>query len=131
MEGVNDPPELKGIIPRAFNHIFDMIAKRGGENTEFLVRASYLELYNEEVRDLLSKNSQNKLDLKETPDSGAAWSKWPSWRGHSWPLRAHRAASEGFRLPSALVRRGPALQIPPRGRGPPATCRPSRHFCRV
>lgn len=70
MEGVNDPPDLRGIIPRAFAQIFEMIAARGGENTEFLVRASYLEIYNEDVRDLLSKNAQNKLDLKETPESG-------------------------------------------------------------
>jgi len=34
-----------------------------------LVRASYLEIYNEEVRDLLSKNGSNKLDLHEK-DSG-------------------------------------------------------------
>ena len=96
MEGVNDPPELKGIIPRAFNHIFDMIAKRGGENTEFLVRASYLELYNEEVRDLLSKNSQNKLDLKETPDSGAACSNGRlggATAGHSELIGLHLKAS--------------------------------------
>ena len=70
MEGCNDPPELKGLIPRAFNQIFDSIATKSGESTEFLVRASYLEIYNEEIRDLLSKNSNNKLDLKETPDSG-------------------------------------------------------------
>ncbi len=30
--------------------IFDRIAARAGEATEFLVRASYLEIYNEEVR---------------------------------------------------------------------------------
>ena len=42
MEGVNDPPDLRGIIPRAFSQIFDQIAARGGQNTEFLVRASYL-----------------------------------------------------------------------------------------
>ena len=47
-----------------------MIAARGGENTEFLVRASYLEIYNEDVRDLLSKSATNKLELKETPESG-------------------------------------------------------------
>ena len=70
MEGMNDPPELKGLIPRAFNQVFDSIATKSGESTEFLVRASYLEIYNEEIRDLLSKNSNNKLDLKETPDSG-------------------------------------------------------------
>ena len=55
MEGMNDPPELRGIIPRAFHHIFDLIDSRGGQTTEFLVRASYLEIYNEEVRDLLSR----------------------------------------------------------------------------
>ena len=38
--------------------------ERGGEAREFLVRASYLEIYNEEIRDLLSKNTQNKLELK-------------------------------------------------------------------
>ena len=56
------------------------------------------------------------------------WSKWPSWRGRSWPSRAPQTAFEGWRLPSALRRRGPASQIPPRGRGPPATRGPSRHF---
>merc|ERR1719261_2149948 len=59
-----------GIIPRAFGQIFEQITTRGGGNTEFLVRASYLEIYNEEIRDLLSKNSQNKLELKESPDTG-------------------------------------------------------------
>lgn len=66
MEGANDPPELKGIIPQ----IFEQIAARGGQSTEFLVRASYLEIYNEEIRDLLSKNTQNKLDIKDSADSG-------------------------------------------------------------
>lgn len=47
MEGAKEPPELLGIIPRAFQQIFESIATRGGENTEFLVRASYLEIYNE------------------------------------------------------------------------------------
>ena len=70
MEGANDPPELKGIIPRAFSQIFEQIAARGGQSTEFLVRASYLEIYNEEIRDLLSKNTQNKLDIKDSADSG-------------------------------------------------------------
>lgn len=64
MEGVNHDEELRGIIPRAFAQIFEAIEMRGGEAREFLVRASYLEIYNEEIRDLLSKNTQNKLELK-------------------------------------------------------------------
>jgi len=34
------------------------------------VRASYLEIYNEEIRDLLSKDPKNHLELKENMDSG-------------------------------------------------------------
>jgi kinesin family member 3B len=32
------------------------------------VRASFLEIYNEEIRDLLSKNPKNRLELKENAD---------------------------------------------------------------
>ncbi|KAL1522454.1 hypothetical protein AB1Y20_017442 [Prymnesium parvum] len=70
MEGVPEPAELKGIIPRAFAEIFEQVLVQGKETVEFLVRASYLEIYNEEIRDLLSKNPHNKLDLKESPESG-------------------------------------------------------------
>lgn len=34
------------------------------------MRASYLEIYNEDIRDLLSKNPQTKLEMKESPDKG-------------------------------------------------------------
>lgn len=35
-----------------------------------MVRVSYLEIYNEEVRDLLSKNQSMRLEIKERPDVG-------------------------------------------------------------
>jgi len=34
------------------------------------VRVSFLEIYNEEVRDLLVKDVNNKLEVKERPDIG-------------------------------------------------------------
>ncbi len=34
------------------------------------MRCSYLEIYNEDIRDLLSKNVDAKLELKEDPDKG-------------------------------------------------------------
>ena len=34
------------------------------------MRASYLEIYNEEIRDLLSKNPKNRLELHEKTDTG-------------------------------------------------------------
>ncbi|XP_072040133.1 kinesin-II 85 kDa subunit-like [Amphiura filiformis] len=69
MEGVRAQPELRGIIPNSFAHIFGQIAK-AGEEVRFLVRVSYLEIYNEEVRDLLGKNQQQRLEVKERPDIG-------------------------------------------------------------
>ena len=68
MVGVEDPPQQVGIIPRAFDHIFDHIAVTSG--TKYLVHSSYLEIYNEEVRDLLGRDVKKKLDLKEHPDKG-------------------------------------------------------------
>ncbi|KAJ3300041.1 Kinesin-like protein kif3a [Borealophlyctis nickersoniae] len=68
MEGVRDVPELRGIIPNSFEHIFAEIALSGSA-TQFLVRASYLELYNEEIRDLLNPKA-GKLEIKERADIG-------------------------------------------------------------
>uniref|UniRef100_A0A8C7ZG83 Kinesin-like protein KIF3A n=1 Tax=Oryzias sinensis TaxID=183150 RepID=A0A8C7ZG83_9TELE len=69
MEGVRAVPELRGIIPNSFAHIFGHIAKAEGD-TRFLVRVSYLEIYNEEVRDLLGKDQMQRLEVKERPDIG-------------------------------------------------------------
>ncbi|KAF5924683.1 hypothetical protein HPG69_004555 [Diceros bicornis minor] len=68
MQGLPDPPSQRGIIPRAFEHIFESV--QCAENTKFLVRASYLEIYNEDVRDLLGADTKQKLELKEHPEKG-------------------------------------------------------------
>lgn len=47
-----------------------MLRCAAGEHKQYLVRATYLEIYQEEVRDLLSKNPNQRLDVKETPDKG-------------------------------------------------------------
>lgn len=58
MEGVLDKNEFKGIIPRTIESIFKAIKET--PNQQFLVQVSFVEIYNEEVRDLLSKNVKNK-----------------------------------------------------------------------
>ncbi|XP_034389153.1 kinesin-like protein KIF17 [Cyclopterus lumpus] len=68
MQGVSDPAAQRGVIPRAFEHIFESI--QCAENTKFLVRASYLEIYNEEIRDLLGSDTKQRLELKEHPERG-------------------------------------------------------------
>lgn len=68
MQGVSEPSCQRGIIPRAFEHIFEAISI--SEDVKYLIHASYLEIYNEEIRDLLGKDVKKKLDLKEHPDKG-------------------------------------------------------------
>jgi kinesin family protein 3/17 len=75
MQGRAEPAELRGIIPNSFDHIFDHIAVASAakeKKTEFLVRVSYLEIYNEEIRDLLNAKSDDghKMELHEDPDRG-------------------------------------------------------------
>lgn len=46
---------VSGIIPRALSHMFDELRLLQVEHT---VRASFLELYNEEIFDLLSSSEE-------------------------------------------------------------------------
>ncbi|XP_052859833.1 kinesin-like protein Klp61F [Anopheles cruzii] len=49
-----------GVIPRAVNHLFDELRMT---NLEFSMRISYLELYNEELCDLLSTDDSVKIRI--------------------------------------------------------------------
>ena len=70
MIGLKGDKAERGIIPNAFDHIFGYFDDAKNTKKKFLIRCSYLEIYNEEVRDLLGKNSEQKLDLKEDPEKG-------------------------------------------------------------
>ncbi|ESO09326.1 hypothetical protein HELRODRAFT_73799, partial [Helobdella robusta] len=50
MMGTSDQ---KGIIPRLCDALFDEIVQSTDSETNFKVEVSYLEIYNEKVRDLL------------------------------------------------------------------------------
>jgi hypothetical protein len=70
MEGVRDKPELRGIIPKTFDQIFGAIENNTVARKQFLVRASYIEIYNEDVRDLMSDNPKARCEIKEDPERG-------------------------------------------------------------
>jgi kinesin family protein 3/17 len=40
------------------------------DSKTYLIRCSFLEIYNEEIHDLLSKDIKAKMDLKESPEKG-------------------------------------------------------------
>ena len=68
MEGEMKPKEARGVMARCFEAVYNEIDQI--KNAQFLVRASYLEIYKENIRDLLSPNPKNKLLMHEKPDSG-------------------------------------------------------------
>ncbi|XP_076285270.1 kinesin-like protein 68D [Lasioglossum baleicum] len=68
MEGLKGDYDRRGVIPRSFEHIFNHIGR--SENMQYLVRASYLEIYQEEIRDLLQPDQSLRFELKEKPDTG-------------------------------------------------------------
>ena len=73
MEGVRNDPKLRGVIPRSFEQIFNTIENQKSSDStveQYLVRASYLEIYKERIRDLLSKDQKRRLEIKENPDKG-------------------------------------------------------------
>lgn len=67
MEGVRGDEAAQGIIPRAFEQIWSHINR--AENQTFLVTASYMEIYMEELRDLLRPQSR-PLELREREHCG-------------------------------------------------------------
>ncbi|KAK5639042.1 hypothetical protein RI129_011534 [Pyrocoelia pectoralis] len=69
MSGISTQNDLKGIIPNTFSHIFTQICRASGERF-FVVTVTYLEIYNEDVRDLLSSHTNTKLEVRERPDVG-------------------------------------------------------------
>lgn len=62
MMGVPDDERLKGIIPRSFSHIIGVIEDTPAKN--FLVRCSFIEIYNENIHDLLGEDPTKNLNLR-------------------------------------------------------------------
>ena len=71
MEGFtyNCTDELRGIIPRCIEDIFSHIESYSNLNTKFMVRASYLQIYNEYISDLLKPEKTN-LQIREDKKKG-------------------------------------------------------------
>ena len=53
-----------GLIPRSIVHVFEGKEAEEDEDTIFDVRVSYIEIYNEELRDLLGEDPTQKLEIK-------------------------------------------------------------------
>lgn len=71
MEGfkyTNQDPQ-RGIVPRCMEEIFRYIENGSNEKTTFMVRASYLQIYNEVISDLL-RTERTNLHIREDKKKG-------------------------------------------------------------
>ena len=59
----------KGIIQRTIEDIFNYIETTSNENTKFIIRASFLQIYNESISDLLKPEKKN-LQIREDKKKG-------------------------------------------------------------
>ncbi|XP_064623778.1 kinesin-like protein KIF16B isoform X2 [Lineus longissimus] len=62
--------EEEGLIPRICGGLFSQMKTGGHENITYRTEVSYLEIYNERVRDLLRKNKDHTLRVREHPKDG-------------------------------------------------------------
>uniref|UniRef100_A0AAQ5XES0 Kinesin motor domain-containing protein n=1 Tax=Amphiprion ocellaris TaxID=80972 RepID=A0AAQ5XES0_AMPOC len=68
----NFTDELRGVIPRSFEYLFFLInreAERSGQSKNFLCKCSFIEIYNEQIYDLLDTASAS-LFLRENIKKG-------------------------------------------------------------
>ena len=83
----------RGIIQRTIQDIFNYIETTSDENTKFIIRASFLQIYNENISDLLKSDKKN-LQIREDKKKGIYVDLLSEWAVRS-PLDLY-----------ALLRRG-------------------------
>ena len=100
MEGFkyNNQDPFRGIIPRSMEEIFKYIENISNSKTTFMVRASYLQIYNETISDLL-RTDRSSLAIKEDKKKGLYVDGLSEW--------AVRTPSEIY----SLIQKGAASRI--------------------
>ncbi|KAJ7946851.1 Kinesin-like protein [Quillaja saponaria] len=70
MMGRPDAPDLKGLIPRSLEQIFQISQSLMSQGWQYKMQVSVLEIYNETIRDLLSTNRSSSADMTRS-ENGA------------------------------------------------------------
>ena len=59
-----------GITPRTCSELFERINNNQDPNVTYRVEVTYIEIYNEKVRDLLNPKNKGNLKVREHPSLG-------------------------------------------------------------
>lgn len=98
MQGNTSSPGQEGIIPRSISKILATVARLRDQGWEYTLEASYIEVYNEQLRDLLGAGRITESNaIQHGPNSG-----------HTTVLGATRAAIASEEDADELVRRAAA-----------------------
>ena len=106
MLGEQSDPETRGIIPRAVAKVVEASKANAKKGWTYEMRASYVEIYNEQVRDLLKAGSghSDKHSIVHTP------------QGVTEVSGVQREPVESVEAAAGLVRRAPRRLAPSRRR---------------
>lgn len=83
----------RGIVPRSMEEIFKYIESQKGKNSTFMVRASYLQIYNEVISDLL-KTDRTSLQIREDKKKGVFVEGLSEWAVRS-PVEIYSLMQKG------------------------------------
>ncbi|KAM3141803.1 hypothetical protein pb186bvf_006125 [Paramecium bursaria] len=75
---LNPQSDQLGIVPRSLHAIFNHIELKSNAMTTFMVRASYLQIYNESISDLLRPDHQ-QLNIREDKKRGVFVENLSEW----------------------------------------------------
>ena len=68
MVGKFEDNELKGIIPRSFDYMFDKISNNKDKTSKFMVSIAFIQIYLETIQDLFEPS--NNVRIREDPEQG-------------------------------------------------------------
>ncbi|CAF0775715.1 unnamed protein product [Adineta steineri] len=76
-----------GLISNAIDHVFNLVQNQVNFEQEYIIKCAYLEIYNEELHDLLlprtSSKSYSRLELRENPRSSGVHITNLTWKNVS------------------------------------------------
>ncbi|PRW56860.1 P-loop containing nucleoside triphosphate hydrolase [Chlorella sorokiniana] len=101
--------EGQGIIPRAISKILESVAKLREQGWEYALEASFIEVYNEQLRDLLADTAPGRREAGRIQENNAIQHQ-PNG-GHTVVLGASRVAIESEEDAEAITRKAAAARV--------------------